>query len=67
MCVRLYTVSESANDSVYVSSHMNAAGGTNRLVDDDDDDDDVDVTTVNLNDFRVYVAISLLLSYVGQK
>ena len=45
---------------------MNAAGGTNRLVDDDDDDDDVDVTTVNLNDFRVYVAISLLLSYVGQ-
>ena len=62
MCVRLYTVSESANDSVYVSSHMNAAGGTNRLV----DDDDVDVTTVKMNDFRVYVAISLLLSYVGQ-
>ena len=43
---------------------MNAAGGTNRLV---DDDDDVDVTMVNLNDFRVYMAISLLLDYVGQK
>ena len=44
MCVRLYTVSESANDSVYVSSHMNAAGGTKSLcvcayVRHDDDDD----------------------------
>ena len=65
MCDGLYTVSESANDNVYASysSHMNAARGTNRLV----DDDDVDVTTVNLNDFRVYLAISLILRYVGQK
>ena len=52
-------------DDAYVSylSIVNAAGGTNRLV----DDDDVDVTTVNLNDFRLYIAISLLLDHVGQK
>ena len=67
MCDGLYTVSESANDNVYAtySSHMNAARGTNRLV--DDDDDDVDVTTVNLNDFQLYATISLLLDHVGQK
>ena len=56
-------------DGAYVSylSIVNAAGGTNRLVDDDDDDDDVEVIMVNLNDFRLYIAISLLLDHVGQK
>ena len=51
-------------DGAYVSylSIVNAAGGTNRLV----DDDDVDVTTVNLNDFRLYATISLLLDHVGK-